>query len=111
MMGLTYAVTHSIRGGNGRDVSTGTRSLMLYDVVGAIAGGGKAGRRMTDEIGATAQMRTVLAGQYSAARIDRLGQDPSSAAFLDAISTDRLRTAWFARSLAAPALGSLQLAH
>jgi hypothetical protein len=92
---LSFAVGRTIRGGDGRDVSNGTRAVMGYDIAGAIARSRSAGQSMMNVLQPPSRVWEHLTERYSAARSDGLINDSIAGPYLGEMKPSRLRHAWW----------------
>ena len=92
---LSFAVGRTIRGGDGRDVSNGTRAVMGYDIAGAIARSRSAGQSMMNVLQPPAPAWERITERYSAARSDGLINDSIAGPYLGEMKPARLRHAWW----------------
>jgi hypothetical protein len=92
-VGLHSAASGAIRGADGRSVSQGFRSIMIFDMIGVVS-------RSSLDAGAfaypitTAQVVAVRK-VYDASRIDYIWRDPVAESWLEAASPGELRKAWW----------------
>ena len=95
MAGLSFVVGRTIRGGDGRDVTNGTRAVMAYDIAGAIARSRSAGQSMMDVLQPPVAAWEHITERYSASRSDGLVNDEIAGPYLGSIKPAQLRKAWW----------------
>ena len=102
LLGSRALVEHSIRGNEGASSAVGFRSIMGYDLAGMLARSDTPTAALPAQVQVDEGQREALREAYSSSRIDSLGSNAVTSAWLGGMDATQMRQAWLAMLRAEP---------